>query len=93
MTIEEIKSYEAMAKLDLPDDEREAIMKKTVMLEKSFSELETVNTEGVQPLITVLDMMNVFREDVAVKMMPREKLLESVIASVDGYIQVPKTLE
>ena len=90
--MERIKDYEAMAKLDLPEAEREQISKLADMLTDGFAAFADVDTTDVEPLITVLDVRNVLREDVSVKMMPREELLAGAPAQYDGYFQVPKTL-
>jgi len=89
----EIKEYEAMAMLDLPGDERELLAERFNALEGSFAGLERINVDGVRPLVTVLDLNNVFREDVAVKLISREEILATAPEQHDGYFQVPGTLE
>jgi hypothetical protein len=49
--------------------------------------------EGGEPLVTVLNVQNDFREDIAVKFMPREELLSNAPEQYDGYFQVPRTIE
>ena len=89
----DIKPYEAMAKFDLPGDERAKISAQAGMLVESFAALEKIKTDGVPPLVTVLDIQNVLREDVSAKLFSREELLANAPESHDGYFQVPKTLE
>lgn len=91
--MKDIREYEAMAKLNLPDDQCEWVSQNANMLVDSFAALEGVDTDGVLPLVTLLDVQNVLREDVSVKMMPREELLENAPAQYGGYFQAPKTLE
>jgi len=88
-----IKDYEAMAKLDLPESERRLASDRADMLIDSFGLLEGIDTSGIEPLITVLDVKNVFREDVGVKMLTREELLVNAPEQYEGYFMVPKTLE
>jgi len=88
----DIKNYEAMAKLNLPDDEREAITNLAGTLIKSFEALSGIDTAGTEPMYTVLSVRNVLREDVSVKIISREELLSSAPAQYEGYFQVPKTL-
>ena len=90
--MENIKDYEAMAKLDLPDDERRQVSELADMLTDGFSAFAGVDTDGIEPMYTVLDVKNVLREDVSVKMISREELLSNAPAQYDGYFQVPKTL-
>ena len=88
-----IKNYEAMAKLDLPEAERKWVSDRADMLIDSFNRLSGIDTSGVEPLITVLDLKNVLREDVSVKMLPREELLSNAPEQYEGYFKVPKTLD
>ena len=89
----ELKEYEAMAKLSFTEDERAWAESEAARLLESFRALEAVDTDGVAPLVSVLDMENVFREDVAVQLVSREELLIAAPEEYDGYWQVPKTLE
>ena len=91
--MQNIKDYEAMAKLELPEEERKLVSDCAERLMDRFKKLEEVDTTGVEPLVTVLEMQNVLREDVSTKMLPREELLENAPDQYDGYFQVPKTLE
>lgn len=93
-----IENYEAMAKLKLPDNEREWINIRADMLISSFAELEKINTDDVNPMVTVLDLQNILREDITVKMLSREEILSNAPEQYapeqyDGYFQVPRTLE
>jgi len=88
-----ISSYEGMAKLDLSEAERGWVSGRAGMLIDSFNKLADIDVSGVEPLITVLDVKNVFREDVDVKMLPREELLANAPEQYGGYFKVPKTIE
>ena len=95
----DIKKYEAMSKLSLPETERQWVAEEAEKLLKSFSCLENINTEGIDPLITVLDIKNVFREDTVKKMITKEELLSNAPTESgsglahNGYFEVPKTLD
>jgi aspartyl-tRNA(Asn)/glutamyl-tRNA(Gln) amidotransferase subunit C len=91
--MKDIREYEVMGKLDLPENERRWVSDRADMLIDSFTKLANINTSGVEPLITVLDIKNVLREDVSVKMLPREELLSNAPEQYDGYFKVPKTLD
>jgi aspartyl-tRNA(Asn)/glutamyl-tRNA(Gln) amidotransferase subunit C len=88
-----MKKYEAMVKLNLPEDERQWVTERAEKLLDSFSVLENIDTEGVEPLVTVLDTQNALRGDVAVKAITREELLSNAPEQYDGYFQVPRTLD
>ncbi|MCL1829205.1 MAG: Asp-tRNA(Asn)/Glu-tRNA(Gln) amidotransferase subunit GatC [Oscillospiraceae bacterium] len=88
----EIREYEDQAKLALSETEKAYISELADMLTESFGELEKIDTETVLPLVTVLDVNNVFRKDRANKTVSREELLISAPEVYDGYFSVPKTL-
>jgi len=91
--MENIRDYEAMAKLNLPEDERVWAQGQAALLEESFTALSAVNCADTAPLVNVLEMKNVLREDIAVKNFTREELLAGAPEQLDGYFQVPKTID
>lgn len=93
MNRQELMNYEAMAKLNLPEEEREWMLCQVDYLESGFAALKDVNTKGAEPLITVLTLQNVLREDEAVRMCSREELLANAPEQMNGAFQVPKTLD
>jgi len=89
----ELSEYEAMAKLRLNDDERQWITGCMENLMQSFNALEKVNTDSAEPLITVLDIKNALRDDLAIKKFSREEILANAPEQYNGCFQVPKTLD
>jgi aspartyl/glutamyl-tRNA(Asn/Gln) amidotransferase C subunit len=92
----DIKEYEAMAKLDLPEGERARVSAKAEALIAGFKALGGIDATGVKPLVSVLDITlgrEGLREDVHGKLVTREELLENAPEQYDGYFQVPRTLE
>ena len=91
--MKDLRKYESMAKLDLPETERQGLSSQAESLIESFSALESIDTTNVEPLVSVLDIQNVFRDDVAEKLMSREELLSNAPEQYNGFFQVPKTLD
>ena len=91
--MQNIKSYEAMVKLDLPDEQRQWVSGCADMLIQSFEQLRDIDVSGVQPMVTVLDIHSVLREDTSVKVISREELLSNAPEQYDGYFQAPKILD
>ena len=89
----DIRGFEAMAMLGLQDDEREMLGERIEALSESFCALGSIDTDGVEPLVSVLSMCNVMREDAAVKHFSRDEILANAPETYDGYFQVPGTLE
>jgi len=89
-----IKDYEAMAKFSLTDAERQQVSEWADMLTGSFQALEAVDAACTEPLVTVLEIRNVLRDDIAPeKTISRDELLSNAPEQYDGYFQVPKTLD
>ena len=91
--MDDIKSYAAMAKFTLDEPTQATLSAQADRLIDSFKGLEKANTDGIEPMVTVLDIVNVLREDAADKKWTREELLSTAPAAHEGYFQVPKTLE
>lgn len=88
----DIKEYEDMMMLELPESEREQLGKRLNELAESFTALETVDADGVEPLVSVLDLRNVLREDVSEQLITRDELMSNSPEQYDGYFKVPGTI-
>jgi aspartyl/glutamyl-tRNA(Asn/Gln) amidotransferase C subunit len=88
-----ITEYEAMAMLDLQDDERVMLSRRIRDLAGGLTAFERIDTDEVESLVTVLGLHNIFREDAAEKLLSRDEILASAPEQYDGYFQVPGTLE
>lgn len=93
MDVKEFLQYEKMVKINLTESQQEWIIQKANMLDDSFSSLSSIDTEGIEPLISPLGLQNPLREDVAKKAFAREEILANSPAQYHGYFQVPKTIE
>ena len=91
--MQNIKDYEILNKLELAEDEHDRISACATMLTKSFKLLGDIDTSGAEPLVTVLDIQNVLREDVNIKTILREELLANAPDSNGGFFRVPGILE
>ena len=87
----DIRKYEKMVKLDLPDCEREQITHMTEKLLNSFSVLDSIDISGVRPYVPDRQS-ECLREDISTKTITREKLLSNAPEQYDGYFQIPRTV-
>ena len=87
------KDYENMAMLDLPDPERVKLEARFDEIVSGFAALDEFDTDGVLPLISVLDVQNVLREDIVAKLFSRDEVLENAPENHDGYFQVPAAID
>ncbi|MDR1736314.1 MAG: Asp-tRNA(Asn)/Glu-tRNA(Gln) amidotransferase subunit GatC [Oscillospiraceae bacterium] len=91
--MKDIEKYASSAKLALTGDEREALSARADALIESFAALDAIDVTGVKPLVSVLDIKNVLREDAAAKLVPREELLSAAPQRHGEYFRVPRTLD
>jgi len=84
---------EGLAKINLTEEEKETAKEYFEAWTKKFDAFENVNTENIEPLITVSSLENVMREDMPHKMTDRETLLENSPDQYDGYFVVPRILD
>ena len=89
----DISNYEKTAMLELSQPEREALKERFDNIKNGFSALDAYDTNEVEPLVTVLDVHNVVREDIPEKIIRREELLENAPEQSDGYFRVPATID
>ena len=86
------EDFEKMAMLDLSEKERAHLCERFEEIVTGFSALDEYDTDGVEPIVTVLDMNNIMRDDVAVKMISRNELLTNAPEQQDGYFRAPANM-
>ena len=89
----DIRNYETIAMFDLAEDERQMLSERAGVLTENFSLLGSIETDDTEPLVSVLDLHTVLREDVSEKILTRDEILANAPEQYDGYFQVPGTLE
>ena len=90
----DIQKYETMTKIKLSEEECRWVSDCADLLINSFRPLTEKETEGIEPLVTVLDGIgqNVLREDVCVKAFTRDEIFINAPSVYDAYFQAPKTV-
>ena len=87
---EDIKHIAKLAALDFSEDE---IDKFTVQMDKILdhvAKISKASTEEVPPTSHVLEIKNVFRNDIVKKSISREDALKNAPEVMDGGFKVPK---
>lgn len=88
-TMEEI---EILAKLTLTEEEKQKSMEEMQKMLDYVDELNSLCTDGVEPLTHLFPVSNVFREDVVEEGCSKEELLSNAPAKKEGQFLVPKTI-
>jgi aspartyl-tRNA(Asn)/glutamyl-tRNA(Gln) amidotransferase subunit C len=82
----------SLAKLNLADEEREAIAEQLRRILEYVDQLQEVDVDDVPPTKHVIDLFNVSRGDTPGDSLPVEQALENAPAATHGYFAVPKVL-
>ena len=90
--MDNIEVYEANNKIKLTEEERLWANEQINYLFKSFDELSSIDTSDVSPLISVVDISNIMREDVALQEVSRETLLSTAHTNSSEYFEIPRIL-
>ena len=93
MILRKFTDYESMAMLDLPEAERARLLERFNEIISGFSVLDDYDAYDVEPLVSVLDLHNVMREDVSVKLLSRDELLKNAPEYSEGYFKVPAAID
>ena len=85
--------YEHMAMFDLREPEHIRLMARFEEIISGFSGLDAIDTGAAEPLVSVLDLSNIMRDDISVKLLPGDELLKNAPESYNGYFQVPAAID
>lgn len=82
-----------LAKLDLSGEEKEQAKKDMANMLDYIDLLNELDTDGVEPMMHIFPVNNVFREDVVVNGDNRDNILANAPKAKDGSFMVPKTVQ
>ena len=82
----------ALSKISLSDDELSSLTTDLENIIKYIELLGELDTDGVEPTYQVTGLQNVYREDVVMPQVPREKLLALAPDAKNNQVKVPKVL-
>ncbi|WHY01071.1 Asp-tRNA(Asn)/Glu-tRNA(Gln) amidotransferase subunit GatC [Neobacillus sp. DY30] len=86
---EQVKHVANLARLAITEDEAEIFTKQLDAIITFAEQLNELDTTNIEPTYHVLDMKNVFREDIKETGLPREEVLKNAPDHQDGQIKVP----
>ena len=90
---EDIIHLAELSNISLEEGEINNLGKDLESIIKYISQLDGLNTDGVEPTYQVFEMENIWREDKVLKQeATREELLEMTKEEKDNQIKVPKVL-
>lgn len=92
LTTEQIKKISELCRIELTEDELVKFQKDLSLILEYVSELNKVDTEGVEEISQVTGLENVFREDRAKESELREKIIANFPENTDGFLKIKSIL-
>lgn len=89
-TIEKVAD---LSKIEIPEREKEAFGRDFAKRIDFIDQIKTANVEDVEPLNHIVQLKNVFREDVEEGFENPDRLFRNVAEAVDGCFYLPKVIE
>ena len=81
-----------LSSLVLTDQEKQKTIEEMSKILEHFKELQKVDTEGVEPTYTAVDMVNVWRSDQVSCEQTSGELLEVLAETQEGQLKVPQVV-
>jgi len=79
-----------LASIKIEDEEKDEFVEQFNSILEYFHQLDEVDTDGVEPTFRVVDLANIFREDVARPSLSQEEALLNAPRREDGYFKSPR---
>jgi aspartyl-tRNA(Asn)/glutamyl-tRNA(Gln) amidotransferase subunit C len=92
VTIKEVEHIAALARLSFSPVEKERLTAQMNDILTYMDQLNTLDTEKIEPLSHVITLENVFRKDERIPGLTREEALANAPAATDKFFKVPKVI-
>ncbi|NLP37683.1 MAG: Asp-tRNA(Asn)/Glu-tRNA(Gln) amidotransferase subunit GatC [Firmicutes bacterium] len=93
ITHDEVVQLARLCMLSISEDEIENFTNQLNNILQYVDKLKQLETTDVEPMINVLPLQNVLREDKVQACLPHEKAVANTTAIEDGMFRVPSVLE
>ncbi|ADI73929.1 glutamyl-tRNA(Gln) amidotransferase, C subunit [Methanohalobium evestigatum Z-7303] len=87
ITKEDVEHVGWLARIEIDEKDADEYASQLNDVLNHFEQLDEVDTENVPPTYHVIDLVNVFREDVARESLTQDKALENTSSSKEGYFK------
>ena len=92
VTLKDVEYVSALSHLRFSDEEQAQLVDQMNAILTYMEKLNTLDTTDVSPTSHVLNLKNVFREDVVEGSLTQEEALQNAPAADKGHFTVPKVL-
>jgi aspartyl-tRNA(Asn)/glutamyl-tRNA(Gln) amidotransferase subunit C len=93
VSTEQVRHIAKLARIAMSDDEIERLAPELNNILGWVEQLGEVNTDGVEPLATVIDQKLRLRDDVVSEGNIRDEILANAPEAQHGFFAVPKVIE
>ena len=90
ITREDVEHISWLASIKIEEEEKDELVEQFNSILEYFHQLDLVDTEGVEPTYRVVDLANIFREDVARGSLTQDEALINAPATRKWLLQEPK---
>ncbi len=90
ITVKDVEHVAKLARLELTDDEKELYTKQLGDVLKYVDQMNEVDTSNVEPMIQVVDFVNVMRDDEPKQDISKDALMSNAPDEENGFFKVPK---
>jgi aspartyl-tRNA(Asn)/glutamyl-tRNA(Gln) amidotransferase subunit C len=93
ISADDVRWIAHLARLEMPEAEIAHVQRDLNAIVAYVDQLQTLDTEGVEPLAHTLDLANVFRDDEPIPSLPVDEILKNAPDRRDDYFAVPAVLD
>jgi aspartyl-tRNA(Asn)/glutamyl-tRNA(Gln) amidotransferase subunit C len=92
VTIKDVEHIAELARLEFTEDEKGKLTSQLNSILAYMEQLNKLDTRTVEPLSHVIELSNVFREDVVKPGLATEDALKNAPAKTEKFFKVPKVI-
>jgi aspartyl-tRNA(Asn)/glutamyl-tRNA(Gln) amidotransferase subunit C len=92
ISIHDVEHVASLAKLSFTEEEKRKLVSELNEILTYMGQLNSLDTESVEPLSQVIELGNVFREDSLRPGLGREEALKNAPAKTEKFFRVPRVI-
>ena len=92
VTIKDVEHVAELARLSFSEEGKQKLVKELNSILEYMEQLNSLDTTNVKPLSHVIELQNVFRDDVRKESLTREEALQNAPSKTDKFFKVPKVI-
>lgn len=92
VSLHDVEHVARLAKLSFTESEKKKLVNELNSILEYMEQLNELDTKNVDPLSHVIELSNVFREDIVKPGLTREEALRNAPARGEKFFKVPKVL-